>query len=155
MFPNVMLQFDVGRKQSILAVEKAMSSGQLIFLATQKDIKDDNPKKDEIYSFGILAKIKQILKQTDNMARVLIESVCRAEAQFYDDSEDFIQAKIEEKQDKPYDESSLESEAISITKLPSASVTVPFFVPLSMIVAPITGSPLLSFTVPFTVRFFP
>ena len=112
MFPNVMLQFDVGRKQSILAVEKAMSSGQLIFLATQKDIKDDNPKKDEIYSFGILAKIKQILKQTDNMARVLIESVCRAEAQFYDDSEDFIQAKIEEKQDKPYDESSLESEAL-------------------------------------------
>ena len=40
-----MLQFDVGRKQSILAVEKAMSSDQLIFLATQKDIKDDNPKK--------------------------------------------------------------------------------------------------------------
>ena len=93
MFPNVMLQFDVGRKQSILAVEKAMSSDQLIFLATQKDIKDDNPKKDEIYSFGILAKIKQILKQTDKMVRVLIESVCRAEAKFYDDSGNFIQSK--------------------------------------------------------------
>lgn len=111
MFPNVMLQFDIGRKQSILAVEEAMASGQLIFLATQKDIKDDNPKKSEIYKFGILAKIKQILKQTDTIVRVLIESVCRAEAKFYD-NDDFIRAQVKEKYDKPYDESSLKSEAL-------------------------------------------
>lgn len=113
MFPGVMLQFDIGRKQSILAVEKAMSSNQLIFLAAQKDIKDDNPKKEEIYSFGILAKINQILKQTDNMLRVLIESVSRAEAKFYDNGEGFIQATVKGKKDKPYDESSLKAEALT------------------------------------------
>ena len=65
MFPGITVNLDIGRKKSILAVEEAMNSNQLIFLANQKNIKDDVHEADKIYDFGVLAKIKQILKRTD------------------------------------------------------------------------------------------
>ncbi len=98
MFPNIMLHFDIGRKKSILAVEEAMNSNQLIFLATQKNAKDENPNKSQIYEFGILANVKQILKQTGETMRVLVEGKFRAQATEYDDSGKFIRAKIVEKE---------------------------------------------------------
>ena len=37
-FPGMMLQFDVARKKSILAVSEALSKDRLIFLVTQIDL---------------------------------------------------------------------------------------------------------------------
>ncbi len=102
MFPNIVLHFDIARKQSILAVEEAMNSNQLIFLVTQKDIKDDNPTKSKIYKMGVLAKIKQILKQNNNCVRVLIEGQYRAEAVEYIDKKDFLSAKIVKRESIDY-----------------------------------------------------
>lgn len=111
MFPNMMLHFDIGRKKSIAAVEEALKSDQKIFLVTQKNIKDENPKEDEIYSFGVLATVKQILKQTDEVTRILVEGNCRAEAIKFVIDEDFVKAEIVQKQDENF-ESNLESEAL-------------------------------------------
>ena len=52
MFPGTTLHFDIGRKKSMMAVEKAMESDQMIFLTTQKDFRDESPQKNEIYSFN-------------------------------------------------------------------------------------------------------
>ena len=73
MFPSVILHFDIGRKKSILAVKEAMNSNQLIFLATQKRMKDENPDKSQIYNFGILANIKQIISQNGESMKILVE----------------------------------------------------------------------------------
>lgn len=101
MFPSMVLHFDIGRKKSIAAVEAAIkSSDQLIFLAAQKNIKDENPKEDGVYSFGVLAKVKQILKQTDDMTRVLLEGICRAEASEFVLSDRFLRAKVVETDEK-------------------------------------------------------
>ena len=102
MFPNIMLHFDIGRKRSILAVEEAIKSNQLIFLVTQKDVKDDEPNKSQIYSLGVLARVKQILKQDDQSMRVLVEGKCRAEAIEYIETNKFLRAKIAEKEDVSY-----------------------------------------------------
>lgn len=98
MFPNIMLHFDIGRKKSILAVEEAMSSKRLIFLATQKNIKSEDPGVDEIYSFGVLATVKQILKQNGESMKILVEGKCRARATQYDGSGGFIKAVVDEKE---------------------------------------------------------
>lgn len=111
MFPNMMLHFDIGRKKSIAAVEEALKSDQKIFLVTQKNIKDENPKEDEIYSFGVLATVKQILKQTDEVTRILVEGNCRAESLKFVTDGDFVKAEIVQKQDENF-ESNLESEAL-------------------------------------------
>ena len=99
MFPNMVLHFDIGRKKSVAAVEEALKSDQLIFLTTQKNIKDEDPKEDDIYSFGVLAEVKQILKQTDDMTRILIEGKCRARAVKILSGEDYIKAEVVEVQE--------------------------------------------------------
>ena len=53
IFPGMLLQFDVGRKKSVLALNKAMDENQLIFLVAQKDLTDSEPDGDQIYRMGV------------------------------------------------------------------------------------------------------
>lgn len=62
VFPNMVLHFDVGRDKSIGALEEAMVADQKILLVAQKDAKVDFPTRNEIYTTGTVAKIKQLLK---------------------------------------------------------------------------------------------
>ncbi|MBQ4129329.1 MAG: endopeptidase La [Ruminococcus sp.] len=78
VFPKMMLHFDVGRKKSALAIEKAMNEDQQIFLTTQKDASISDPDIDEIYSVGVVCKIIQVLKQPDDITRVVVEGQYRA-----------------------------------------------------------------------------
>ena len=77
VFPYMTLHFDVGREKSIKAVEEAMNSEQLIFLSTQKDIKIDEPKPEDVYTFGTVSKIKQIMKLQNGNIRILVEGIAR------------------------------------------------------------------------------
>ena len=72
VFPNMVIHFDVGRDKSIGALEEAMVSDQKILLVAQKDAKVDFPTKDEIYTTGTVAKVKQLLKMPQDTIRVLI-----------------------------------------------------------------------------------
>ena len=80
VFPKAVIHFDVGRKQSIAAINKAMREDQLIFLAAQKDPVVNDPKLIDLYSIGVVAKIVQVLKQPDNVTRVVLEGKYRAKA---------------------------------------------------------------------------
>ncbi len=111
MFPDLMLHFDIGRKKSILAVKEAMNSNQLIFLATQKKVKDDDPSQTQIYEFGVLARIKQIISQNGDSMRVLVEGKYRAEVVEYIDDGEFLKAIIIKKEDIKYPENAI-SEAL-------------------------------------------
>ena len=79
VFPGMMLHFDVGRKRSINAVNQAMGEGQLLFLACQKDMRDDEPEADQLFTVGCVARIKQIFHLHGDALRVMVEGVCRAE----------------------------------------------------------------------------
>ena len=77
VFPYMTLHFDVGREKSIKAVEEAMNSEQLIFLTSQKDIKIDEPKPEDVYEFGTVSRIKQIMKLQNGNVRILVEGLAR------------------------------------------------------------------------------
>ena len=87
VFPKAVIHFDVGRQQSVSAIKKAMKSDQLIFLATQKDPVVNEPKLIDLYSIGVVAKIVQVLKQPDDVTRVVLEGKYRARiaSPVYDD----------------------------------------------------------------------
>lgn len=78
VFPKALIHFDVGRKKSISAINKAMKRDQLIFLSTQIDASFNEPKLSDIYSIGVVAKIVQVLKQPENVTRIVIEGKYRA-----------------------------------------------------------------------------
>ena len=79
IFPNMVLHFDVGREKSVRALETAMVTNQKIFLTSQKDEDVELPVKDDYYSIGVVAKIKQMLKLQGDTIRVLVEGLYRAE----------------------------------------------------------------------------
>ncbi len=78
VFPGMLLHFDVGRKMSALAIEKAMKTDQKIFVVAQRDIDIDKPTHKDLYSIGVIAEIKQILRQPENVIRVVVEGKQRA-----------------------------------------------------------------------------
>ncbi len=78
VFPKSLIHFDVGRRKSVAAINKAMKNDQLIFLATQKDAVENEPSIMDLYTTGVIAKVVQVLKQPENVTRIVIEGQCRA-----------------------------------------------------------------------------
>ena len=58
IFPNMVMHFDVGRQKSKESVEQAYLADSRIFLAAQKDPALDEPEKEDIYTMGVVARIK-------------------------------------------------------------------------------------------------
>ena len=83
VFPYMVIHLDVGREKSVQAIEEAMLKDRLIFLATQKDAQTDDPGKDDIYTIGTVAEVKQLLKLPGGTIRVLVEGIARAEINEY------------------------------------------------------------------------
>ena len=69
VFPGTTVQFDVGRRKSMLAVNEAMEHNQKIFLVAQRDLSDDDPSLSQLYEVGVIATIKQVFRQSDNGLR--------------------------------------------------------------------------------------
>lgn len=73
IFPYMVTPLFVGRPRSINALEGAMEKDKLVFLATQKDAKVDEPGPGDIYDIGTLGQVIQLLKLPDGTVKVLIE----------------------------------------------------------------------------------
>lgn len=95
IFPYMVLHFDVGREKSILSLEEAMINGQEIFLAAQKDAKEEEPKQEDIYDVGTVCTIKQLLKLPGDTVRVLVEGISRAKITSYVQQEPFYKVEID------------------------------------------------------------
>ena len=78
VFPYTMVPFVVGRKSSLLAVERALEGSKKLFLSLQRDAKVDNPTADDIYAVGSIANIIQSLKLPNGNIKVLVEGIARA-----------------------------------------------------------------------------
>lgn len=94
VYPHMILHFDVGRVKSIKAIEEAMLKDQNIFLTAQKDPNIEDPEFDEIYTFGTVAQIKQLLRLPGDNIRVLVEGIDRARIVKLIDSDPFYNVEI-------------------------------------------------------------
>ena len=85
VFPGMTVNLDVGRDKSINAVNAAMQLDKKILLVTQRDAEtaDPNetadPKREDLYGFGVVAEIKQLLKLPSGALRILIQGLNRVE----------------------------------------------------------------------------
>ena len=73
VFPYMIIPLFVGRESSIRSVEEALTKNRLIFLASQKDIAEENPSPDSIYEIGTIAKIMRMRKLSDGRVKILIQ----------------------------------------------------------------------------------
>ncbi len=94
VFPSMVAPLFVGRVQSVNALNHAMTSDKKIFLLAQKNSEIDNPKKSDLYEWGTIAKVLQLLKLPDGTIKVLVEGITRARLNTLNLSNDFLTAKI-------------------------------------------------------------
>ncbi len=96
LFPNTIMHFDVGRKKSVAALEEAMKNSQEVFLASQINIEEDDIKLDNVNKVGIVAEIRQVLKNNGGTTRILVEGKYRAKIVDIVSEEPFLIADIQE-----------------------------------------------------------
>lgn len=95
MFPNTVNHFDVGRKKSVAAIEYAMKTRTPIFLISQRDATTEEPTKDDLFRYGVVAEIQQVLRLADNFVKVLVECRYRARLlEFHDEEEDYYTVSV-------------------------------------------------------------
>ncbi len=78
VFPGNVIHFEVGRPKSIAAIEWAMANNNSVFLVAQKDMDIEDPGFKDLHTFGVVAEIKQILRVSDELVKVLVEGKYRA-----------------------------------------------------------------------------
>src|SRR5580704_10711086 len=77
VFPYMILPLYVGRDASIRAVEESLGRNRMIFLASQKEITEENPSENSIFRTGTVAMIMRMRKLSDGRVKILIQGVCK------------------------------------------------------------------------------
>lgn len=78
VFPGNVIHFEVGRKKSVAAVEWAMNNNNAVFLVSQKDLDVEEPTTRDLCPYGVVAEVKQILRLSEDLVKVLVEGKYRA-----------------------------------------------------------------------------
>lgn len=94
ILPGMVAHFDVSKEKSIKAVEEAMMDEQEIFLLTQKNPEEEEPTAENLYSIGLVAEIKQVIKMPNDLVRVLVEGIERAELNCFTETEEYLLAEV-------------------------------------------------------------
>ena len=95
VFPNMIVPLFVGRTKSIKALEFAEKNDKEIFLVAQRDANVDEPGVEDIYDFGTVATVLQLLRLPDGTVKVLVEGIERAKVSHFTDNPDFFEAYLD------------------------------------------------------------
>ena len=94
VFPNNLVHFEVGREKSIAAVEWAMANNSNVFLVAQKSMDTTEPQQADLFSYGVVAEVKQVMRVSDDLVRILVEGKYRAKLSEMEDDGSFLLATV-------------------------------------------------------------
>ena len=116
VFPSMVVPLFVGREKSIKALQEVMKTDKSIVLVTQKNSEIDEPTSKDLYQYGCLSKILQLLKLPDGTVKVLIEGEKRIKILDHNnDKTDFLNCEVEVVEDKNVSKD-LEQLSLSLVK---------------------------------------
>lgn len=95
VFPNIAIPLFIGREKTILALENAMEANKNVLLLAQKDAAIENPQTTDLYTFGTLARVLQMLKLPDGTVKILIEGISRAKVITWTQNPTFFEAEVQ------------------------------------------------------------
>jgi ATP-dependent Lon protease len=109
VFPHMIVPLFVGREKSVRALEAVMKDDKQILLVAQKNAAQDDPTIDDIYRFGTVSTILQLLKLPDGTVKVLVEGGKRARIDRFKETDSYFEAYVEQVPDKEPDAKELEA----------------------------------------------
>ncbi len=99
VFPYMIIPLFVGRDASIRSVEEALAKNRLIFLASQKDISEENPSPENIYTTGTVAMIMRMRKLSDGRVKILIQGVAKGRVKNFTKTAPSFEVAVEKIED--------------------------------------------------------
>ncbi|MFN7728671.1 MAG: endopeptidase La [Bdellovibrio sp.] len=115
VFPYMILPLFVGREASIRSVEDALAKNRLIFLASQKEITEENPSPDSIYTTGTIAMIMRMRKLSDGRVKILIQGVAKGRIKSFSKTTPSFEVAVEKIEEAAPAQSPVEYEALTRT----------------------------------------
>ncbi len=112
VFPYMILPLFVGREASIRSVEEALAKNRLIFLASQKEITEENPTEETIYQVGTIARIMRMRKLADGRVKILIQGEAKGRIKKYAKSSPNFEVSVEKITDTETTGAPIEFEAM-------------------------------------------
>ncbi len=112
VFPYMILPLFVGREASIKSVEEALAKNRLIFLASQKEITEENPSPESIYTVGTIAMIMRMRKLSDGRIKILIQGVGKGRVKNFSKVDPSFEVEVEKIEELPTPAPSAEFEAL-------------------------------------------
>ena len=94
ILPGMIAHFDISRDRSIRAIEQCMMDSQKIFLSAQKNVEQEEPGADDVYHIGVIAEVKQVIKLQNNIVRILVEGIERAELSAFAQTDPYLLAEV-------------------------------------------------------------
>ena len=96
VFPSMVVPLFVGREKSIKALQEVMKTDKSIVLVSQKNSEIDEPESKDVYSYGCLSKVLQLLKLPDGTVKVLVEGEKRVKInEIKKETSNFLSCNIE------------------------------------------------------------
>ena len=102
IFPSMVVPLFVGREKSIKALQEVMKSDKSIVLVTQKNSETDDPVDKDLYQFGCMSKVLQLLKLPDGTVKVLVQGEKRVKVLKYVEEKNFLTCEVELSEDQNY-----------------------------------------------------
>ena len=151
VFPGIVTTLFVGRAKSVEALNIAMSSNKKLVLVSQKDASNEDPDAQDIFKYGSISNLLQLIKLPDGTMKVLVEGDKRCFIEKVIEKDNYTLARVTEEIDKPLKESESKNivrlikakfeDYISVTKRipPEIVSTVDSLDELSRLIDTITG----------------
>ena len=115
IFPSMVVPLFVGREKSIKALQEVMKSDKSIVLVTQKNSEIDDPVGKDLFQYGCLSKVLQLLKLPDGTVKVLVEGEKRVKINKYEENANYLTCEVEIVEDQNVTKD-LEQFSISLIK---------------------------------------
>lgn len=113
VFPFMIIPLIIGRESSIKAVEAALAGGRQIFLVAQKDMHEELPTPESIYTVGTVATImRPMRKLSDGRVKILIQGLAKAKISTYTKTNPFFEVDLEAVPSTSHTDGELESESL-------------------------------------------
>ena len=114
IYPYMIIPLFVGRESSIQAVEDSLAKNRLIFLASQKDLSEENPSEESIYKVGTVAMIIRMRKLADGRVKILIQGMAKARITEFHQNLPFFNVSVDkiEEHFEDNEENKLKAEAL-------------------------------------------
>ena len=116
LYPGMIIPLFVGRDKSISALNEVMKKDKKIILITQKNSEVDDPKKNDVFTYGCEGSILQLLKLPDGTIKVLVEGNKRVKILDFKDNEEFIICEFSYQNDEVLKEEDLLPLAITAVR---------------------------------------